>query len=161
MAKTTRLRLLAALAAVVTIGLVSVAFSDAHADAATEVDADAPFTVCDDLDAIQASVSFANDVQMVFDFNCVACHQTGAANAGLNLEFGLAYENLVEVESSQSELPLVARGDPNGSYLMHKMWGTQAEVGGSGGIMPLGLGGLPEREIETVATWILECALEN
>ena len=160
-------RLLGALLAAATLALVSLAlvgalvFAGARADADAEADAEPPVTICDDLDAVETTVSFANDVQMVFDFNCVSCHQTGAANADLNLEFGLAYEELVEVESVQSDLLLVAPGDPHGSYLMHKLWGTQADVSGSGGIMPLGLGGLPEREIDAVATWILECALDN
>jgi len=143
--------LLGAAFVVVIVGLGGLAFSDGATPAAS----------CDDVEGVEASVSFANDVQMVFDFNCVACHQTGAANAGLNLEFGLAYENLVGVDSTQSDLALVAAGDPEGSYLLHKLRNTQADVGGSGGIMPLGLGGLPEREIEAITTWILECALDN
>jgi mono/diheme cytochrome c family protein len=109
----------------------------------------------------EPTVSFVNDVQMVFDFNCLSCHQTGAENAGLNLGFGEAYADLVGVASTQSPLLRVQPGMPSESYLMHKLEGTQQDVGGSGGQMPLGLGPLPEADLATIRTWIDECALEN
>lgn len=131
--------------------LVGVAFSDGS---------DEPVS-CDAFDPSTATVSFVNDVQMVFDFNCVACHQTGAENAELNLEWGIAYGELVGVDSSEGDLPRITPGDVEASYLMHKLRGTHLEVGGSGSIMPLGLGALPEREIAVVETWVRECALDN
>ena len=109
----------------------------------------------------QPSVSFASDVQMVFDFNCVSCHQTGATNADLNLAFGESYADLVAVASTQSALLRVQPGVPDESYLFHKLQGTQQEVGGSGTQMPQGLGPLPEADVATIRTWIEECALDN
>lgn len=107
------------------------------------------------------TVSFVNDVQMVFDFNCLSCHQTGAENAGLNLGFGESYADLVGVASTQSPLLRVQPGIPSESYLFHKLSGTQQEVGGSGTQMPQGLGPLPDADLATIRTWIEECALDN
>ena len=107
------------------------------------------------------TVSFVNEVQMVFDFNCVSCHQTGAENADLNPGFDLSYDELVGVPSTQSPLLRVQPGIPSESYLIHKLEGTQQEVGGSGSQMPLGLGPLPDADIATIRTWIDECALDN
>jgi mono/diheme cytochrome c family protein len=112
-------------------------------------------------ESVEATISYANQVQRIFDFNCVICHQTGAANAGLNLELGLSYVHLVEKPSSQSELQRVAPGDVEASYLYHKLLGTHLEVGGSGSSMPLGGGRLPSAELEIITTWMRECALDN
>jgi len=115
---------------------------------------------CTGEEPVESTVSFLDDVQMVFDFNCVFCHQNGAENAGLNLEFGLAYAKLVDVPSSQSELPRIAPGDPAGSYLLHKISGTHLSVGGSGTRMPPS-GPLPDRDLETLVTWVMQCAPDN
>lgn len=116
---------------------------------------------CSEPASVEATVSFSSDVLPVFSFNCVICHQTGAANAGLVLEGGKAYENLVGVESTQSDLVRVEPGDLSASYLNHKLMGTHTEVGGTGGQMPLGLGALPEADLDTIATWIQQCAPNN
>lgn len=118
-------------------------------------------TVAECVPPDEPTVSFVNDVQMVFDFNCLSCHQTGAENADLNVGFGFAYAELVGVASTQSPLLRVQPGAPSESYLMHKLEGTQQEVGGSGGQMPLGVGPLPEADLATISTWIDECAPEN
>lgn len=118
-----------------------------------------PVASCEPPDA--TTVSFVNEVQMVFDFNCVSCHQTGAENADLNLGFDVSYDELVGVASVQSPLLRVQPGMPSESYLLHKLEGSQQEVGGSGSQMPLGLGPLPDADIATIRTWIDECALDN
>jgi mono/diheme cytochrome c family protein len=123
-------------------------------------DDEAEPTDCGEGAAPEPTVSFINDVQAVFDFNCVFCHQTGAENAGLNLEYGAAYERLVNVPSSESELPRIAPGDAARSYLLHKVRGTHQTVGGVGTPMPPG-GPLPERDLAVLVAWVLECALEN
>lgn len=116
---------------------------------------------CTDPGSVETTVSFSSDVLPIFSFNCVICHQTGAANANLILETGKAYENLVAVESTQSDLLRVKPGDPSASYLNHKLMGTQMEVGGTGAQMPLGLGALPATDLDTIATWIQQCAPNN
>lgn len=107
------------------------------------------------------TVSYVNDVQMIFDFNCVSCHQQGAANGDLTLEYGLSYADLVGAPAEHGELARVQPGSPEESYLFHKLMGTHLEVGGAGDRMPLGLGGLPERDLNTISAWINECALDN
>jgi hypothetical protein len=83
-----------------------------------------------------AAPSFKNDIVPTFSAQCVFCHVTGAENAGLNLSRKEAYRNLVSTRSTESDLMRVAPGDPEKSYLMHKLRGTQLSVGGSGASMP-------------------------
>ena len=103
---------------------------------------------------------FDTDIQPIFDANCVACHQTGAAQQGLILESGISYDALVGRDSRQSKLHLVEPGDPQTSYLLTKITGTQALVGGKGARMPLG-GELDAASIELIRSWILAGAKLN
>ena len=122
---------------------------------------DPPKVDCSEPEAEAITLSYSAQIQPIFDFNCVVCHQTGAANAGLNLETGVSHEQLVERKSTQSELKLVEPGKLQDSYLYHKLKGTHLDVGGSGASMPLGGAQLPEGELELITTWIQECALDN
>ena len=109
-------------------------------------------------------VGFAEDVQPIFDMHCVVCHQYGVEQAGLNLEDGDAYANLVNVKSTQSQLPRVTPGKVQESYLVHKLRGTHGEVGGSGVRMPLSASGgsaMSAEEDELVTRWIEQGALDN
>ncbi|MGE3771685.1 MAG: hypothetical protein AB7I32_02095 [Gammaproteobacteria bacterium] len=104
-----------------------------------------------------AAAHFAREIQPIFDAHCVVCHQAGVEQAGLNLEEGEAYANLVGVQSTQSRLVRVAPGSPAQSYLLHKLRGTQAAVGGSGARMPLAEGGsstLPDAQQTLLENWI-------
>lgn len=63
---------------------------------------------------------------------CINCHtNVGRTPAGgLNLLAGASYDALVAVNSTQnSSLKRVAPGDPDNSYLIHKLEGTSAIVG--------------------------------
>jgi len=114
--------------------------------------------------AAAQSVGFAEDVQPILDTHCVVCHQYGVEQAGLNLEDGDAYANLVNVKSTQSQLPRVTPGKVQESYLAHKLRGTHGEVGGSGVRMPLSAGGgsgMSAEEDELVTSWIEQGALDN
>jgi anaerobic magnesium-protoporphyrin IX monomethyl ester cyclase len=86
-------------------------------------------------------VHFAHDIEPYLDATCALpdCHAKGSAAAGLVLESGLSYGNLVDHPSTQ--VPSLARvrpTQPDSSYLVHKLAGTQASVGGSGERMPKG-----------------------
>jgi hypothetical protein len=105
-------------------------------------------------------ISFSRDIQPIFNTNCVICHQ-GVGPAGLGLDPGLSYVNLVAKPSSESKLPRVAPGIPQGSYLVHKLQGTQLSVGGSGGQMPYGGMPLPPPQIALIEGWIQEGAPSN
>jgi mono/diheme cytochrome c family protein len=107
-----------------------------------------------------ADASFQGAVQPIFDANCVACHQTGAASQGLNLESGRAYAAVVNHRSSEANLPLVAPSSPDTSYLLHKVLGTHAKAGGNGDRMPLG-GTLAASEIQALRDWIAAGAKDD
>jgi len=103
--------------------------------------------------AAAADARFASTVQPIFDANCVACHQAGAAQQGLNLESGSSYAAIVGRRSTVVDRLLVAPGSPGTSYLMLKLLGTQGEVGGKGVRMPVG-GELAPTEIQSLLDWI-------
>ena len=100
------------------------------------------------LDALQASV---------FTPTCAVsgCHNGPAGNnlpAGMDLTSADAsFANLVGVASRQQPLIMrVAAGDPDNSYLVHKIEGTAA----SGQRMPLGGGLLDQTVIDDIRLWI-------
>lgn len=91
----------------------------------------------------------------VFTPICTQCHAGAAAPEGMSLEQGRAYASLVGVASH--EVPGLLRvnpGDPDNSYLMHKILGTQE----SGDRMPRGLPPLPAATIEVIRQWIADGA---
>lgn len=93
------------------------------------------------------SISFEADIQPIFDDNCVTdCHTTGGNWPQLLLED--AYDTIVDEESLQTqtvdELVLIAPGDIENSYILHKLRGTQGDV-----VDPaLSLLSMPSDEIE-------------
>ncbi|HOX24385.1 MAG TPA: hypothetical protein PLL30_01350 [Candidatus Krumholzibacteria bacterium] len=101
------------------------------------------------------TVSFAADVQPIFDGNCVGCHGEGG-NAGLDLRAGSSLANLVGVIATESSLARIEPGDPSASWLYLKLTGQQ-NVGVS---MPPG-DPLSADLTELVRTWIEEGALDN
>jgi hypothetical protein len=112
------------------------------------------------LEGTKQGISFSRDIQPAFNANCVICHQ-GAGPAGLGLDPGLSYVNLVGKLSSESKLPRVAPGVPQGSYIVHKLQGTQVGAGGSGARMPYGGTPLPPPQIALIEGWIQEGAPNN
>lgn len=96
---------------------------------------------------------FAGLVQPIFDNNCAMCHQGEYASVGLALDASATPESLIGVAATESDLALVAPGDPEASYLLHKIRGTQEEVGGGGMQMPLG-SVLSDEDIATIESWI-------
>ena len=64
--------------------------------------------------------------------SCVTCHTNIGRNpaGGLNLLHDLAYDQLVNVNATQvPSLKRVAPGDPEGSYMVHKIEGRPGIVG--------------------------------
>ncbi len=108
--------------------------------------------------------TLAADVQPIFTANCAfsGCHGGASPAQGMNLSAGQAYANAVNVPSN--ELPGMDRiepGDPDQSYLVNKIQGTQADVGGSGQRMPLGGNPLSDADINTIRAWITAGADNN
>jgi mono/diheme cytochrome c family protein len=98
-----------------------------------------------------ATPTYAADIQPIFDTSCVSCHTTGAASAGLDLT---ASANIVGVVSTQAApMNLVEAGDPDNSYLWHKVNGTHGGAGGSGEQMPQG-SELAAADLATIEAWI-------
>lgn len=102
----------------------------------------------------ETAPSFSQQVQPIFDANCVACHQVGAAQQGLVLESGAAYAAIVGKRSKEAAMSLVTPGSTDTSYLFQKINGSQLKAGGQGARMPLG-GKLEPADIETIRQWIL------
>ena len=86
---------------------------------------------------------------------CTNCHTTaGGRNpaGGLNLTSGVSYTNLVGVVSPRRGLPRVAPGDPENSYIIHKLEGRPGILGVR---MPFGNGPfLTEGQILVIKRWI-------
>lgn len=89
------------------------------------------------------------------------CHTSGSASGGQVLEEGSSFSNLVGVDSTESDLKRVLPGDPDNSYLIHKLEGTQSSAGGSGVQMPKGATPLTDEEIQAIRDWITAGAEDN
>ena len=98
------------------------------------------------------------DVQTrVFNASCVM-HHGATAVAGLDLRAPQSHGNLVNVASSQG-IPFVIPGNPDGSYLVHKLEGRASIAGNR---MPAG--GAPPLSadlIQLVRDWIQAGAPNN
>jgi len=108
-----------------------------------------------------SGISFSQDIQNIFNLNCVVCHQGTNAPEGLSLEAGVSYQNIVNKDSAQSFLMLVSIGNNEESYLWHKLNGTHRDIGGSGLQMPYNLPPLTQDKLDLVKKWINEGALNN
>jgi len=100
-------------------------------------------------------VSYAMEVQPIWNANCIGCHGDGG-NAGLDLRMPDSRGNLVGVASTNWTGRRVMAGEPDLSVLYLKITGAA----GVGDRMPQG-GMLASDEIETVRLWIAEGALDN
>ena len=124
---------------------------------------------CDDDDPVSPEpVSFSADVQPIFTASCIGCHDD-TPPASLPLVASVAYDTIVDVAAVQDTLdPILDRiepGDPEASFLIHKIQGTHTAVGGRGVRMPAGCPGsrpcLSAAEIQLIRQWVLEGALNN
>jgi len=100
------------------------------------------------LDAIQTNV---------FNASCAVpgCHGGAGAQQGLRLDPGFSAGNLINVHSPQdSNLIRVLPGDPDGSFLIQKLDGTQTV----GSRMPDGGPYLTTATINVIRQWIQDGA---
>ncbi|MGW8266838.1 MAG: hypothetical protein ACWGSQ_10745 [Longimicrobiales bacterium] len=108
---------------------------------------------------IKDDPSFSADIQGIFDSEgCTngACHGVGAS-AGLNLERGLAYANLVGVAATQEGFERVTAEKAAESYLIIKLEGRQ-QVGTR---MPPSGSPLDEIHMGNLKNWINKGAKNN
>lgn len=105
------------------------------------------------VDGVPAAPTFDTDVWPILEGRCAlsGCH---LALAPMMPDSAGAYANLVGVQSPAAMIPQVDPGSPDGSYLWHKVSGTQSLAGGGGGTMPSG-GALCVGEFQTIYSWIL------
>ena len=81
------------------------------------------------------------------------------ADGGLRLDGNAAYDALVNARSvGKSGAIRVIPGDPNGSYLVHKLEG-RSDIAGSR--MPFGGPFLAETDMNVIRTWITQGAPNN
>jgi len=91
----------------------------------------------------------------VFTPLCAICHSGAAAPLGLRLDAAAAYAMLVNAPSVEVPALLrVAPGDPDGSYLIHKLEGRAAV----GARMPLDAPPLADATIQVIRQWIIDGA---
>src|SRR5262249_51904784 len=84
------------------------------------------------------------------------CHLNPGAQQGQDLSDGMAWSNIVGVPSMEDpNLPRVAPGNPDGSYLILKLQGSAGIVGER---MPFGGPYLSQAEIDVIRKWILDGA---
>jgi hypothetical protein len=102
------------------------------------------------------TVSYAMDVQPIFDADCAGCHTGGGANGGLDLSAGVSYANLVDVPSPSYGTIRVVAAEPGSSFLNQKITGNQND----GSMMPP-TGLLAADKQELVRVWIAEGAHDN
>jgi hypothetical protein len=95
----------------------------------------------------------------VFTPSCAksGCHDTASAQAGLNLEAGLSWQNLYLIASSQNAmLTRVIPMDPDGSFLIQKLEGTPGIIGAR---MPADGFFLQQATVDVIRLWIQNGAL--
>ena len=107
-------------------------------------------------------VSFKADLQPLLNAQCVFCHVDGAENGGLNLGRRKAHASLLAA-STEAPMPRVTAGNPERSYLIHKLRGTHVEAGGSGNAMPIYDPPRPfdPAQLELITRWIQAGAPDN
>ena len=113
-------------------------------------------------------LSHAADIQPIWDEHCtMACHEPGGAWVGFLDLSDSAYDRIVGVQVlTVSGMVHIEPGDPEASYLWHKLQGTQATVsGGNGDKMPYPQPGmeptvLTQEQLDTIEEWILGGAPE-
>ncbi len=102
-------------------------------------------------------VTLSGDVQTIFTSTCTfpGCHAGTNPQRGMNLSVGQTFANVVNVPAMElSTMNRVTPGQPDDSYLVHKVQGTHLAVGGSGFQMPIGRSPLTQTEIDLIRAWI-------
>lgn len=102
--------------------------------------------------------SHDEDILPYWTFSCVIyCHGNNPDGpaADLSLEYDVAYDALVGVQSQQVDMLLVSPGSTEDSYLWHKLQDTHLVVGGSGVQMPKDAAMLDAQTMARIETWLL------
>lgn len=118
----------------------------------------------DSTDGTSLTATLSSIQSEIFTPSCAlsGCHSSTSAQGGLSLANGEAFSNLVGVDSSEAtSLKRVLASDPDNSYLINKLEGTQADVSGSGSQMPKNAAALSQADIDVIRLWITNGAENN
>jgi hypothetical protein len=99
-------------------------------------------------------VSFKDDVQPIFNQNCITCHPN---SGNMSLLEDASYANLVDVISPEYGIVRVSPFHADSSVICMKLHGVE----GYGFLMPLNGIPLDPIEIKTIEDWIDQGALDN
>ena len=116
-----------------------------------------------------ATVSFANNIQPIFNRSCAVpgCHVPPVPTGGQDLTSARSYRQAVNTPSTQVRgIDRVEPGNPDRSYMLRKI---QGGPGIAGTTMPQGCPGAPLNgaqclspdDIAAIVQWITECAPNN
>ena len=109
--------------------------------------------------AAAAGSVFQTEIAPLLASNCATCHLTGEEAGNISLIPDKAIASLVNVPAKGAPGQVrVVPGDPDNSYLIHKLEGTHVKVGGSGTQMPMGAAPLPAEQIAKIRQWIKDGA---
>ena len=114
----------------------------------------------EELELLGSGVSWDGRIRRILDINCGGCHGGEAPAADLDLKDGDVHARLLEASSQRPELKLVEPGQPDMSYLLHKLEDDPSILGAAMPVDPLD----PERrlmprELADMRAWIEEGAL--
>jgi hypothetical protein len=102
------------------------------------------------------TASFDSIQANIFEPLCSHCHSGANAPAGLRLDAANSYALTVGIASvERPTLMRIAPGNPNASYLIHKLEGGPNIFGER---MPAGLPALPQADIDVIRQWITDGA---
>lgn len=105
-------------------------------------------------------VSFKRDLLPLLVKRCGYCHMKEDRHGYLVIDPELAYRNLVDVPAfSFSQMKRVEPGNPDMSFLIHKMTGEHSRMGAPGRAMPSWP--LPPEFIDSIRQWITQGARDN
>ena len=107
------------------------------------------------------SISFSQQIVPVLRTRCAVCHMTGTEPGNLRLFPSAAYDSIVGAESVSTGRLLVSAGNPDESYLLHKIRGTHLDMGGEGSRMPQGQAPLSQEVITLIEMWVAQGAERN
>ncbi|MEW6337169.1 MAG: c-type cytochrome domain-containing protein [Acidobacteriota bacterium] len=103
-------------------------------------------------------LSYARDVEPIFAKECGDCHGADNPKKGLDLSASKGRAAMVGRPSKEvPEVLMVVAGDPDNSYLWHKLMHTSKEGKG----MPRTIFGakkLPQEQLDLIKRWIEEGA---
>jgi hypothetical protein len=92
---------------------------------------------------------------------CVNCHKATGVNGGLDLSHDVAYDHCVNVRSATSGAIRIVPGDPDNSYLIHKLEGKTRWPDIKGVQMPRNAPPLTDGQILIIRRWIAMGAPRN